>query len=111
MSGDHKGGANSAIIIARILGTEGYSIHVHNEVKRWWKRTVMDQRRAKKIARLEREFGEFMKDASEADRLLVGRFIALRAQQSFEAGFRIGFQGFVHEQTKGNGSFGDREKP
>lgn len=95
----HKGAANSAVIIARILGVEGYSNHVHNEVKRWWKHRVMDPRETFRLERIEAEFSEFMRDASESDRLLVGKFIQLRSRQSFDAGFRVGFQALVFEHS------------
>lgn len=96
----NKGAANSGVIIARVLGTEGYNGHVHNEVKRWWRRTIQDPRSASRWKRIEKAFSEFMQDADEADRLLVGKFIQLRSTQSFEAGFRIGFQALIFDRTQ-----------
>jgi hypothetical protein len=36
-----KGANNSALIVARLLGTEGYSDHAHAEAKRYWRKRIM----------------------------------------------------------------------
>jgi hypothetical protein len=56
----------------------------------------MDKQRRRNVKKIEQEFSELMKEASAADRLLVGKFISLRSQMSFDAGLRIGLQAFAH---------------
>lgn len=92
MSGNHR----SAVIIARLLGIEGYSNYVHNQVEKYWKHKMMRPEKAKHIERVEREFSEIMADMDERDRLLVGKFIGLRSKMNFDAGLRIGLMAYAH---------------
>lgn len=91
---------NSAAVIAQLLGVEGYSDFVHNQVERYWRRRVMDHRRANRVLRIERDFSKMVEelDLTEGDRLLLGKFIGLRAQMSFDTGLRIGLMAFLKRQ-------------
>jgi hypothetical protein len=94
------GGNRTAIIIARLLGVEGYSDFVHNQVIRYWRRVVMDPRRRKSIDGKKAEFSELMKGLTERDRLLVGKFITLNGKMNFDTGLRIGLMAHAHESDK-----------
>ena len=41
-----------------------------------------------------------MADASDAERLIVGKFIAQRAKESFDTGLRIGLMAHAHQNDK-----------
>ena len=114
MSGDgHHNQAKSAVIIGRLLGTEGYSSFVHNQVTRYWRRKVMHKQAEKKLSRLEDDFSSIMAEMTEADRLVIGKFISLRSQMSFDTGLRLGLTAFAFERDRIilDGSSGDQEKP
>lgn len=98
MSGFHS----SAVIVARCLGVEGYSDHVHNQVRLYWMRTVMDKRRAGHVAANERRFKMLVAelDLNVKEKRILGRFISLRSQMNFDVGLRIGMQAFAHEVDK-----------
>lgn len=89
----------TASVIAQLLGTEGYSDHVHNQIKRYWKKNVM-MGSGKRVRNLSKEFSAFMAEATDAERLLVGKFIAQRAKESFDTGLRIGLMAYAHQQDK-----------
>lgn len=92
----------SAVIIARCLGTEGYSDFVHNQIEKYWKSTVMDVRREKALASTERKFSKLVEelDLSDAEKKVLGRFISLRSQMSFDAGLRIGLTAHAHANDR-----------
>lgn len=57
-TGNRKPKINSAVVVARLLGTEGFTDHVANEVKRYWMhRSGLTDRQRKSIERLKTEFG------------------------------------------------------
>lgn len=89
---------NSAIVIARLLSTEGFSPHVANEVKRYMLRnaTAEQLRRWKKK---KRAMSAFMKNVSDGDKLIVGAFIGALCQMNFNAGLKIGMTAFLHESN------------
>jgi len=92
----------SAVVVARLLGVEGYDDQTHNAVEHYWKNHVMDPRRAKNIERIEKKFSKLVLELelSEAERLTLGRFISVRSQMSFDSGLRIGMQAFAHANDK-----------
>lgn len=89
----------TASTVAKLLGVEGYSDFVHNQVKRYWRRIVM-RGSGRRVKRLETEFSAFMASASDAERLIVGKFISQRAKESFDTGLRIGLMAHAHENDK-----------
>jgi len=49
-------GNSSAIIVARLLATEGFTDHTGNEVERYWKKkSGLNERQRRQIAKLEVE--------------------------------------------------------
>jgi hypothetical protein len=82
--------AKSAIAIARLLGTEGFTQKAANAVKRYARR----KRPAWIAARHERvrkAFGQMVRGKlDDADRHLLGRFLSQFARTYLDAGIRIG---------------------
>ena len=109
----HRKGNRSAATVAQLLGLEGYSDYVHNQVKRYWKRIIM-RGGTRRVRRLEQDFSEFMADATDAERLIVGKFISQRAKESFDTGLRIGLMAHAHQNDKESawmfGAADDRRK-
>lgn len=94
-------GNSSAIIVARLLATEGFTDHTANEVERYWKRrSGLSPRQERQIKRLEAELSEIMKSLSAGDRLVIGRFIGLRMKMAFDTGLKIGLQAFAQWTDK-----------
>lgn len=96
MRGKHR----SAVTIAQLLGVEGYSDFVHNQVEKYWRNAIMRRNARRRIQRLEADFSAIMADLSEGDRLIVGKFISLRAQMNFDTGLRIGLMAHAHANDK-----------
>jgi hypothetical protein len=90
----------SAVTIAKLLGVEGYSAHVHNAIEKYWCRRVMRPGAKKNMRRLDADFSAIMADLSAGDRLIVGKFISLRCQMNFDTGLRIGLVAHAHENSK-----------
>src|ERR1044071_5949512 len=83
----------SAVVIAKLLGTEGFTEHVANEVKRYWMhRSGLTERQQRSIVRLKKEFGEIMHSLDEGERLIVGKYFGLLMRQQFDVGLKIGIQ-------------------
>lgn len=94
-------GNSSAIIVARLLATEGFTDHTANEVERYWKRrSGLSPRQQLQIAKLEAELSEMTKEMSAAQRLVLGRFIGLRMKMAFDTGLKIGLQAFAQRTDK-----------
>lgn len=98
MSGGHR----SAVIVARALGVDGYDAYVHNLVKLYWKRVVMDKHRSRAVEQNEKNFRKMVDelDLTAKEKRILGRFISLRSQMNFDTGLRIGMQAFAHETDK-----------
>ena len=95
-TGNRKSRVNSAVVIARLLGTEGFTEHVANEVKRYWlHRSGLTERQQKSIERLKKEFGEIMHGMTEGQRLIVGKYIGLLIRMQFDTGLKIGIQSLL----------------
>lgn len=90
----------TAAVIAQLLGVEGYSDHVHNQVEKYWCHTVMRRNARRSVRRLDADFSEIMATLSEGDKLIVGKFIALRCQMNFDTGLRIGLMAHAHTVDK-----------
>jgi hypothetical protein len=94
-------GNSSAIIVARLLATEGFTDHTANQVERYWKRrSGLSPRQHRQLKQLETELSEIMKGLSAAERLVVGRFIGLRMKMAFDTGLKIGLQAFAQQTDK-----------
>lgn len=82
---------NSAIVIARLLDTEGFTDHTANQIERYWRRNAgLTERQQQKLQRLESAMGELASRLSTGDRMVLGKFIGLHKKMSFDTGLRIG---------------------
>lgn len=97
-----SGTKRSAVVIARMLGVEGYDAHTHNAVAAYWKREVMNPERTKGVAKTEAKFHKLVEelDLNEKERMVLGRFISLRSQMAFDSGLRIGITAHAHLHDK-----------
>jgi hypothetical protein len=97
-TGNPKPRVNSAVVIARLLGTEGFTEHVASQVKRYWMhRSGLTERQRKSIARLKKEFGEIMHGMNEGQRLIIGKYFGLLMRMQFDTGLKIGIQALLTE--------------
>ena len=95
-TGHRKPRMNSAVVIARMLGTEGFTDHVAAQVKRYWMhRSGLTDRQRKSIERLKKEFGEIMHGMNEGQRLIIGKYIGLLMRMQFDTGLKIGIQALL----------------
>jgi len=91
----------SAVVIARLLGTEGFSDFVANQVEHYWRRrSGLTARQHRQIERLDQDMSRIMSEFSDGDRLVVGRFIGLHKKMSFDTGLKIGLQAFAQKCNK-----------
>jgi len=94
-------GKRSAVVIARLLATEGFTDHTANQVERYWKEKAgLNERQRRQIKRLEDEVSAMTKDMTVAQRLVLGRFIGLHKKMSFDARLKIGLQAFAQRTDK-----------
>jgi len=95
-TGNPKPRVNSAVVIARLLGTEGFTDHVAAQVKRYWMhRSGLTERQRKSIERLKKEFGEIMHGLNEGQRLIVGKYVGLLMRMQFDTSLKIGIQSLL----------------
>lgn len=92
----NKNVLNSAISIAKLLNTEGFTDFVANECERYYRRnSVLTDRQKKSLAQVERAFGEMAARLTDTDRIVLGKFIGFQKKLSFDTGLRIGLQVFA----------------
>lgn len=98
-TGNPKPRVNSAVVIARLLGTEGFTDHTAAQVKRYWMhRSGLTERQRKSIERLKKEFGAIMNSKlGEGERLIIGKYIGLLMRMGFDTGLKIGIQALLTE--------------
>jgi len=89
----------SAVVIAKLLDTEGFSDHVANQVEKYWLHIVNSSAR-KKHRRLERNIGEMCKKLDDGEKLILGKFISMHKAMSFQTGLRIGLTTFAQKCDK-----------
>lgn len=101
MSGPQSRRKRSAVIIARLLSTEGFTDHTANLVESYWrKNSGLSFRQQRQISQLDKKVGEIMKDLPIETRLVIGRFIGLHKKMSFDTGLKIGLQAFATKMDK-----------
>lgn len=102
MRKDGKGNhIRSAVVIARLLSTEGFTDHVANQVESYWKRAAgLTDRQRTQLGKVEASFSEIASTLTVAQRLVIGRFIGLHKKMSFETGLRIGLQTYAQKVDK-----------
>lgn len=89
---------NSAVVIARLLDTEGFSDYTANQVEKYWKRSAkLSPRQLSKLKKLDSDITALSSKLTEGEKLAMGRFIGLHKKMSFEVGLRIGITTFVQK--------------
>lgn len=97
-----KPGKQSAVVVAQLLSTEGFTDYTANQVKRYWMASVMDRRRRGRVENIKRAFSKLVAEKlDEGDRLVLGRFVALMEKMGFDTGLRIGLTAFLHGANVG----------
>ena len=92
---------NSAVVIARLLSTEGFTDRLANAVEKYWlKNTGLSKRQQHQIKRLDVELSKMAADLSEGEKRVLGRFIALHKKMSFDTGLRIGMTLAAHKNVQ-----------
>jgi hypothetical protein len=97
-----KSNKSSAVVVARLLSTEGFTPHLANQIERYWRtNTILSPRQSKQFKQLEEAIARLAAEKLDvADRLALGRFIGLHKKMSFDAGLRIGIQAFATKNDK-----------
>ena len=92
---------NSAVVIAQLLGTEGFSDFVANQVEKYWRaKSGLTKRQQSQINRLNKEITRICEGMPEGDKLILGKFIGLHKKMSFDVGLKIGLQAFAQKNAK-----------
>lgn len=91
----------SAEVIGRLLGAEGFSDYLANQIEHYWKtRSGLTERQQKSIKVLRKEFSGIMANLSKAECLVIGRFIGFKEKMAFDTGLKIGLQAFAQKTNK-----------
>lgn len=95
---DENNTTKSLSKIAKILGAEGFNPYLSNKIKQYWQRkSGLSQRQQANVKRLQTELTRIASTLSEGDRLILGKFIGLRAKQSFDVGLKTGLMTHITE--------------
>ncbi len=95
--------SKSLSVIAKLLGAEGFTDYVANEIERYHNRRTFTERQSKRLELTRKSLGKVMKKLDEGDRLVVAKFIRLKGHMDFDAGLRIGLMKHVWDvTTQGN---------
>lgn len=86
----------SAVSIAKLLGTEGYSDFVHNQVERYWRQIVLHGNGGN-VDRVDAQFSDIMATLSPEDKKIIGEFITYKSKMNFDTGLRLGVQATLHD--------------
>lgn len=97
----------SLAIVAQWLGAEGFNEYVARGIEYYEKSRVMNERQRTKFERIRKALSVVMRKLEEPDRLVVGKFIQMKAHMSFDAGLRIGLLKHIQEVDEGSGGRGD----
>jgi hypothetical protein len=88
----------SAVVIAKLLGTEGFTDFVANQVELYWKRrSGLTKRQWSHLRKLDAEMSRITCGLSKADTLVIGKFIGLHKKMSFDTGLKIGLQAYAQK--------------
>jgi len=86
--------ANSSVVIARLLHSEGWTEHVAATCRSYWRRVVANQsdKAQRRIEHIEQAFRETVTASMTAtQKQILGKFISLREKAAFDTGFIVGF--------------------
>jgi len=92
-------GANSAIVVAKLLGTEGFSEHTADQVDRFARRQ-MGKREQERHDKTERAMAKVCANLDDVVKLVIGKFITLHKKMAFETGVRIGLTAMATKEAK-----------
>ena len=88
----------SLAAIGTLLGGEGFTDHCAQMVKRYWLNRHVTRDKLRRVKQVKRAFNEQVgSKLSAADRLILGKFIALISKASFETGLRTGLMTLATE--------------
>lgn len=88
---------NSAVVLARFLDCEGFTDYTAAQIKRYWLRNCKNPRLAPRLKRIRQAFSELVKaKLSAADRLVLGKMMAVHARMNFDTGLRMGLTAFLN---------------
>lgn len=90
----------SAAVIARALHAQGFSDAVGNMVEKYWMHNICNPRGKKRVRKLDREIHEMCKKLTDAEKLILGKFISLHKRMSFDTGLRMGIVAFARKTDK-----------
>lgn len=86
-----KRNPRSAVVVAKLLDTEGFTDYTANQAERWWKENrVKTQRQVRQVASVERAIAAWAQELPTEKRLLLGKFVGMKCKQGFECGLAIG---------------------
>lgn len=88
--------ANSAVCIARLLSTEGFTDYIGQQVKRYALRNATDHQR-RSFLRTQRRFKRVMQKLDRDEKKIVGAFIRNLEGMGFDTGLRIGLTAYQRE--------------
>jgi hypothetical protein len=91
---------NSSVVIARLLDSEGFSEFAQNATERYWMRSICDPRRRRKYRKLDKELSAIAEKLTDAEKLILGKFISLHKRMAFDTGLRIGLTAFARKHDK-----------
>lgn len=91
--------ANSAIVVAKILSTEGFSEHVADQVDRFARRQ-MGSREKIRHDKTEKAMATICANLDEVAKIVIGKFITLHKKMAFETGVRVGLTAMAVKESK-----------
>lgn len=81
----------SGVGIAKMLGIEGFTPYVATLVRRWYRRRVASRNQRKRYEKARNAFREsVVPKLTDADRIVLGRFIGQIETAAFLTGMRMG---------------------
>lgn len=98
MPNDRKrSNAQSAICVARLLNTEGFTEYTAGEVKRYALRSNATTRQRQRYSQVKKAFADMVKEKlNERDKIVMGKFINMLSKMQFDTGIRIGITAFLY---------------
>ena len=92
---------NSAVVIARLLSTEGFSERVANNVDKYFKKnSSLSYRQKRQLERLDKELSSMCMKLSEGEKQVLGKFIGLHKKMSFHVGLKIGLTSWACKNSR-----------
>jgi hypothetical protein len=86
----------SAIVVARLLSTEGFTDHLSGEIVKYaLKQATQGQRQ--RFRRNKKMFSAMVKEKlTDADKLIMGKYFGCRLKMALDAGLRMGLTAFLN---------------